>query len=81
MSFTHIDCFCGPGGLCTGLHAAGFDTLVAIDSIKSCVDTYAANHPGVHMIHGDIRDVAEKDPRQPAVFNTPRGYRAPARLV
>ena len=61
MSFTHIDCFCGPGGLCTGLHAAGFDTLVAIDSIKSCVDTYAANHPGVHMIHRDIRDVSEND--------------------
>ena len=61
MSFTHIDCFCGPGGLCTGLHAAGFDTLAAIDSIKSCVDTYAANHPGVHMIHRDIRDVSEND--------------------
>lgn len=57
MPFTHIDCFSGPGGFCTGLHAAGFKTLVAIEYIKSCVDTYSANHPEVHVIHSDIRDV------------------------
>lgn len=57
MKFTHIDCFSGPGGICTGLHAAGFRTLIAIEYIKSCVDTYAANHPEVHVIHSDIRDV------------------------
>lgn len=57
MPFTHIDCFSGPGGICTGLHAAGFQTLVAIEYIKSCVDTYSANHPEVHVIHSDIRDV------------------------
>lgn len=56
---THIDCFSGPGGICTGMHAAGFDTLAAIDCIKSCVDTYSANHPEVHVIHSDIRDVTE----------------------
>ena len=55
--YTHIDCFAGPGGICTGMHAAGFDTLVAIEWIKSCVDTYSANHPDVHVIHSDIRDV------------------------
>ena len=57
MALTHIDCFSGPGGICTGFHAAGIDTLVAIEYIKSCVDTYSANHPGVHVIHSDIRDV------------------------
>lgn len=57
MSFTHIDCFSGPGGICTGLCAAGFDTRVAIEYIKSCVDTYSANHPSVHVIHSDIRNV------------------------
>ena len=57
MPYTHIDCFSGPGGICTGLHAAGFETLVAIEYIKSCVDTYAANHPEVHVIHSDIRNV------------------------
>ncbi len=57
MSFTHIDCFSGPGGICTGFHAAGMETRVAIEYIKSCVDTYSANHPEVHVIHSDIRKV------------------------
>ena len=56
-TITHIDCFGGPGGICTGFHAAGIQTLVAIEYIKSCVDTYQANHPEVHVIHSDIRDV------------------------
>ncbi len=55
--FTHIDCFAGPGGICTGLTAAGFHTLVAIEFIKSCCDTYSANHPNVHVINSDIRNV------------------------
>ena len=58
---THIDCFAGPGGICTGLHAAGFDTLVAIEYIKSCCDTYSANHPEVHVINNDIRRVEAED--------------------
>ena len=60
MAFTHIDCFSGPGGICTGLHAAGFETKVAIEYIKSCVDTYSANHPEVHVIWSDIREVIEE---------------------
>lgn len=60
MALTHIDCFSGPGGICTGMHAAGFDTKVAIEYIKSCVDTYSRNHPDVHVIHSDIRDVTEE---------------------
>ena len=56
---THIDCFAGPGGICTGLHAAGFRTIAAIEYIKSCCDTYSANHPEVHVIHSDIRNVGE----------------------
>lgn len=60
MALTHIDCFSGPGGICTGFHAAGINTLVAIEYIKSCVETYSANHPEVHVIHSDIRDVGEE---------------------
>ena len=55
--FTHVDCFAGPGGICTGMHAAGFETKIAIEFIESCVETYHANHPEVHMIHSDIRNV------------------------
>lgn len=57
---THIDCFAGPGGICTGLHAAGLQTLIAIEYIKSCCETYTANHPEVHVIHSDIRQVTEE---------------------
>ena len=57
MILTHIDCFSGPGGICTGFHAAGINTLIAIEYIKSCVDTYSANHPKVHVIPSDIRKV------------------------
>lgn len=60
MAFTHIDCFSGPGGICTGLHAAGFETKVAIEYIKSCMDTYSANHPEVHVVWSDIREVKEE---------------------
>jgi len=60
MAFTHIDCFAGPGGICTGFHAAGFDTRVAIELVKCCVDTYTANHPTVHVINADIRDVTRE---------------------
>lgn len=59
MALIHIDCFSGPGGICTGMHAAGFDTVVAIEHIKSCVDTYSKNHPKVHVIHSDIREVTQ----------------------
>lgn len=61
MGYTHIDCFSGPGGICTGMHAAGFDTKVAIEFIESCCDTYRANHPEVHVIHSDIRNVKAED--------------------
>lgn len=59
--YTHVDCFAGPGGICTGLHASGIETLVAIEYIKSCCDTYAANHPEVHVINNDIRNVNEDE--------------------
>lgn len=58
---THIDCFAGPGGICTGLAAARFKTLVAIEYVKSCCETYSANHPEVHCIHSDIRNVGLSD--------------------
>lgn len=61
MPLTHIDCFSGPGGICTGFHAAGISTLVAIEHIKSCVDTYSANHPYVHVICSDIRKVSAEE--------------------
>lgn len=57
MPFTHIDCFSGVGGICTGFRAAGLKTLLAIEHIKSCVDTYSANHKDVYVLCSDIRTV------------------------
>lgn len=59
-TITHIDCFAGPGGICTGMHAAGIKTLLAIEYIKSCCETYKANHPEVNVIHSDIRKVTSE---------------------
>lgn len=61
MPYTHVDCFSGPGGICTGLQAAGFDTRVAIEFIESCCETYKKNHPNVHVIHKDITQVTPEE--------------------
>jgi DNA (cytosine-5)-methyltransferase 1 len=58
---THMDLFSGPGGICTGFRAAGIKTVLAIEKIKSCVDTYSANHPDVTIINDDIRNINETD--------------------
>lgn len=60
-TITHIDCFSGPGGICTGFKAAGIKTLVAIEKVDSCAETYSANHPEVKVINKDIRKVDRKD--------------------
>jgi len=61
QALTHIDIFSGPGGFCTGLRAAGFRTLAAVEKVDDCVNTYRANHPGVTVIHGDVREVQPAD--------------------
>ncbi|MFV2016083.1 MAG: DNA cytosine methyltransferase, partial [Candidatus Heimdallarchaeota archaeon] len=38
-----VDLFCGGGGSSSGFHQAGFKSIVAIDQIKSCIDTYNHN--------------------------------------
>lgn len=53
----HIDCFSGVGGVATGFRAAGAKTLLAIEKVGSCVETYRANHPETPVIEADIRTV------------------------
>lgn len=60
-SINHIDCFSGPGGICTGFKAAGIKTLVAVEKVESCVDTYKANHKEVKVINKDIRRVTNEE--------------------
>lgn len=59
--YTHLDFFSGTGGICTGFKAAGIKTLLAVEKVKSCVDTYTKNHPETVVIHNDIRNVEARD--------------------
>lgn len=63
-TITHLDCFSGPGGICTGFKAAGIKTIAAIEKVSSCVETYKANHPEVEVIQKDIRFVTDADIRK-----------------
>mgnify|MGYP001619380907 FL=1 len=58
---THIDLFAGPGGICTGFKAAGLKTVLAVEYVDSCAETYQANHPDVEVIVKDIREVKDTE--------------------
>ncbi|BAZ30306.1 cytosine specific DNA methyltransferase [Cylindrospermum sp. NIES-4074] len=57
MSYKIIDLFAGAGGLTTGFHLNGFESLCAIDSNKKALATYGYNFPHTKVIHQDIRKV------------------------
>ncbi|MCK8827077.1 DNA cytosine methyltransferase [Natroniella acetigena] len=43
-TYTYLDLFSGPGGLCTGFKNANFKPLIAVEFEDNTVETYAANH-------------------------------------
>jgi DNA (cytosine-5)-methyltransferase 1 len=49
-----IDLFAGAGGLTTGFHLAGFQSLCAIDSNHKALVTYQHNYPQTKIINQDI---------------------------
>lgn len=55
-----IDLFAGCGGLTSGLRAAGFDVLAAVEKDPDAAASYAANHPDVLLFENDIRELAPK---------------------
>lgn len=57
MAHTVIDLFAGAGGLTTGFHLAGFQSLCAIDIDKKALATYQYNYPRTKIVHEDIRTV------------------------
>jgi DNA (cytosine-5)-methyltransferase 1 len=50
-----VDLFCGCGAVTAGLKAAGFSVLAAVDNEPIACETYARNHPEVHLVRRDIQ--------------------------
>ena len=44
VSYTYIDLFSGPGGLCTGFISEGFIPRIAVEWSDTTVITYAKSH-------------------------------------
>jgi DNA (cytosine-5)-methyltransferase 1 len=57
MMYKLIDLFAGAGGLTTGFHLAGFNSLCAIDVDKKALATYKHNFPNSKIINQDIRTI------------------------
>lgn len=54
---TSIDLFSGAGGLSLGLHAAGFQGVMAVEIMADAADTYRATFPTAQVLQRDIRAV------------------------
>ncbi|BAZ53503.1 cytosine specific DNA methyltransferase [Nostoc sp. NIES-4103] len=63
MKHKIIDLFAGAGGLTTGFHMAGFESLCAIDVNAKALATYKHNYPDTKIIHQDIRKVSPSELR------------------
>jgi DNA (cytosine-5)-methyltransferase 1 len=63
MTHKIIDLFAGAGGLTTGFHLAGFESLCAIDVEAKALATYKHNYPSTKIVHQDIRKVDPLDLR------------------
>ncbi|CAD5982609.1 Modification methylase AgeI [Planktothrix tepida] len=63
MTYTIIDLFAGAGGLTTGFHLAGFQSLCAIEIDKKAIATYKYNYPSTKILQQDIREVNPSDLR------------------
>ncbi len=59
-TLTAVDLFAGCGGLTSGIRAAGFRVLAAIENDRDAAATYRANHPDVRLYETDIRLVSPK---------------------
>ncbi|MCF4969626.1 DNA cytosine methyltransferase [Nostoc sp. CMAA1605] len=63
MEHKIIDLFAGAGGLTTGFHLAGFQSLCAIDVEAKALMTYKHNYPNTKIVHQDIRQIDASDLR------------------
>ena len=64
MKLNSIDLFAGIGGISLGLHAAGVETVAAIDLDKSCAEVFGKNFPNTDFYCADL---SELDPQKVAL--------------
>lgn len=64
MKYKLIDLFAGAGGLTTGFHLAGFESLCAIEVDKKALATYEHNYSNAKIVNQDICKVNPKDLRE-----------------
>lgn len=63
MKYEVIDLFSGAGGLTTGFHLAGFESICAIDINAKALATYKHNYPDTKIVHQNICEVNPADLR------------------
>jgi DNA (cytosine-5)-methyltransferase 1 len=63
MNYKLIDLFAGAGGLTTGFHLAGFESLCAIDIDKKALATYKHNYPNAKVVNQDICKISPSELR------------------
>ena len=54
MRATHVSLFSGCGGFTTGLKAAGFETVLALDLDPACLASHRLNHPEAATLQADL---------------------------
>lgn len=62
-TLTAVDLFAGPGGMTQGFKNAGFAVVGAVERDPVAGETYALNHPEVHLCVTDIRSVCADELR------------------
>jgi DNA (cytosine-5)-methyltransferase 1 len=63
MKYKLIDLFAGAGGLTTGFHLAGFESLCAVELEAKALATYKHNYPNTKVVNQDICQVNPADLR------------------
>ena len=64
MKYKLIDLFAGAGGLTTGFHLAGFESLCAIEIDKKALATYKYNYPSAKIVNDDTCKVNPRELRE-----------------
>ena len=80
--FRVISLFCGAGGMDFGSHAAGFDTVLALDNFEASTTTFKKHFPTTDVVTDSIYtfNASKKNP-YPKTEVLTGGYRSEERRV